>query len=358
MSVYIIAEAGVNHNGNLELAYELIDTAVNAQVDAVKFQTFVADSLVTLSAKKADYQVELTDSEESQHSMLRRLELTQEEFTALKDYTQKKGIDFLSTAFDNLSLDFLHNKLNLQTLKVPSGEITNGPFLLEHALTGCNLIISTGMANIDEIRMALSVVAFGYINKSKNKHPSSIDFKNAFQSDEGQKLLKEKTTLLHCTTQYPAPLEDINLLAMNCLKEEFGLKVGYSDHSKGIQIPIAAVAMGAQIIEKHFTLDCTMEGPDHQASLEPDELRCMVSSIRSTELALGSDIKKITSSELNNRDIVRKSIFAIQDIKQGELISDLNVGIKRPGTGLSPNLYWDLLGKPASRAFKTGEAIE
>ena len=358
MSVYIIGEAGVNHNGNLELAHELIDAAKDAGVDAVKFQTFVADSLVTLSAEKAEYQIGLTDSSESQHDMLKRLELTHAEFTTLRNYSEKKGISFLSTAFDNLSLDFLVNELSLQTLKIPSGEITNGPFLLNHALTGRNLIISTGMANMDEIKTALSIVAYGLINKSKSKYPSFKDFNNAFQSDEGQNLLKEKITLLHCTSQYPAPLKDINLLAMKHLEEEFGLPVGYSDHSKGIEVPIAAAAMGAQIIEKHFTLDCSMDGPDHLASLEPDKLKHMVSSIRSIEIALGNNTKNITSSELNNRDIVRKSIFAIQDIKQGEIISEFNIGIKRPGTGLSPNLYWEILGKPATRAFKVGEEIE
>lgn len=358
MSVFIIAEAGVNHNGNIDLAYELIDAASDAQVDAVKFQTFVTDSLVTKSAKKAQYQVKLTNSNESQYSMLKRLELTQEEFTLLHSYAQKKGIEFLSTAFDKISLDFLHDKLNLPFLKVPSGEITNSPFLLDHALTENNLIISTGMANIDEIRMALSVVAFGYSKRSRGKYPKLKDFDRAFESEEGQKLIKEKVILLHCTTEYPAPFEEINLLAMNHLKEEFGLRVGYSDHSKGIQVPIAAVALGADMIEKHFTLDCSMEGPDHQASLEPYELKQMVNSIRTTELALGSDKKEVTSSELNNRDIVRKSIFAIQDIEEGELISEINVGIKRPGTGLSPNLYWEVLGQPASKAFKIGEPIE
>ncbi len=358
MSVYIIAEAGVNHNGNLELACELIDAAADAQVDAVKFQTFVADSLVTLTAKKADYQIRSTDPIESQHNMLRRLELKQAEFTILRDHAEKKGISFLSTAFDNLSLDFLNNKLSLQTLKIPSGEITNGPFLLDHALTGRNLIISTGMANIDEIKMALSIVAYGLMHKSKSKEPSLKDFTNAFSSDEGQMLLKEKVTLLHCTSQYPAPLKDINLLAMKHLKEEFGLEVGYSDHSEGIEVPIAAVAIGAQIIEKHFTLNRSMEGPDHLASLEPHELKDMVTAIRSVEIALGNDLKDITASELENRDIVRKSIFAIQDIKQGEIISETNVGIKRPGTGLSPNLYWEIIGKPASRSFKVGDAIE
>lgn len=358
MAVLVIAEAGVNHNGNVDLAYDLIDAAVLAKADAIKFQTFIADSLVTESAEKANYQSNLTDSDESQHAMLRRLELSQKEFLELHLYAKNKGIRFLSTAFDKISLEFLYKKLCLSTLKIPSGEITNTPFLLDHASTGCNLIISTGMANIDEVRMALSVVAFGYLRESKLMSPKLSDFNDAFESKEGQNLLKAKVTLLHCTTEYPAPVKDINLLAMNHLSDEFGLKVGYSDHSNGTQVSIAAVALGAQVIEKHFTLDRSMEGPDHQASLEPEELTQMVSDIRSTEIALGQYRKNITSSELKNRDIVRKSIFAIQDIKQGELLSEINIGIKRPGNGLSPNLYWDVLGTPASKSFKKGEAIE
>ena len=358
MSVYIIAEAGVNHNGNIDLAYKLIDAAVYAEADAVKFQTYVSDSLVTESAKKAKYQAEQTAANESQYSMLKRLELTQEQFSKLQQYSQSKGIEFLSTAFDSESLRFLHKDLNLTTLKIPSGELTNAPFVLEHAMTGCDLIISTGMAEIEEIKATLSVVAYGYIKKLGGSHPSMCDFDKAYASKEGQRLLAEKVTLLHCTTEYPAPLEEINLLAMNGLRQQFGLNVGYSDHSKGIVVPIAAAALGALIIEKHFTLDCLMEGPDHRASLEPEDLRSMVVAIRSAKMALGSSEKKVTDSEFKNRNAVRKSIIALKNINKGDLYSESNIGIMRPGNGLSPFLYWETLGTHALKAFKIGEVIE
>ncbi len=358
MHIYVIAEAGVNHNGNIDLAYELIDVASDAKVDAVKFQTFVADDLISKTAMKAKYQAAITDATESQHSMLKGLELAHEQFVELQKYSHSKGIDFLSTAFDRVSLDFLHQKLQLSTLKISSGELDNAPFILEHARTGCNLIISTGMADIDDIRNALSVVAYGYITKYDQKSPSMADFNKAYESQEGQRLLYEKVTLLHCTSEYPAPLEEINLNAMNGMRSFFGLRVGYSDHSKGVVVPIAAAALGAGIIEKHFTLDCSMEGPDHKASLEPDELKAMVKAIRSIELVLGSSEKNVTASELVNREVIRKSVIATKDIKKGDLYSKSNIGIMRPGTGLSPFRYWETLGLKAQKAIKAGDLIE
>ena len=358
MSVSVIAEAGVNHNGNIDLAYKLIDAAVDAKADAVKFQTFVANYLVGSTAPKAKYQTKTTDPLESQLSMLKRLELTENDFLQLQKYCKTKGIDFLSTAFETQSLSFLYGNLGLKVLKIPSGELSNAPFILEHARTGCDLIISTGMADVDDIKRALSVVAYGYVTKQDLKAPSLEDFEKAYSSKEGQQLLIEKVTLLHCTTEYPAALEDINLSAMNSMHRLFGLPVGYSDHSQGIVVPIAAAALGAKIIEKHFTLDCSMEGPDHRASLEPHDLKLMVDAIRSVGLLLGSGEKKITSSELNNKKSIHKSLIATQDIAEGDFYTKLNVGIMRPGTGRSPFLYWDTIGTIAQKAVKIGCPIE
>ncbi len=344
--VYIIAEAGVNHNGNADMAFQLVDVAVAAGADAVKFQTFKTENVVTKSADKAKYQKQTTDSNESQFEMIKKLELSHEMHHKLIAYCREKGVEFLSTAFDSESLNFLTNELGLKTLKIPSGEITNGPLLLEHAQTGCNLILSTGMATLGEIEEALCVLAFGLINNSKTK-PSTATFQQAYFSTEGQKLLKERVTLLHCTTEYPAPLQDINLKAMHTMRTAFGLKTGYSDHSKGVTVPIAATAMGAILIEKHFTLDKTLPGPDHKASLEPDELIAMVQAIRTVEQVMGGGIKIPIPSELKNRPIARKSLVAAKNIKQGEEFTEVNIAIKRPGTGVSPMTYWEVLGTVA-----------
>lgn len=356
--MYIIAEAGVNHNGNIDLAYRLIDAASDAKANAVKFQTFVADSLVSKTAKKAEYQLEMTDAQESQHSMLKRLELTQDQFVEIKRYSELKGIDFLSTAFDPESLKFLHQNLKLTTLKIASGELNNAPFILDHARTGCDLIVSTGMANIDDIKKALSVIAYGYLTKDNKETPCIKDFDQAYSSIDGQRLLLEKVTLLHCTTEYPTPLEEVNLNAIKGIQEQFGLRVGYSDHTQGIFVPIAAAALGAVIIEKHFTLDRSMEGPDHKASLEPDELKAMVMALRSTKIALGSTEKEVTASELVNRDVIRKSIIALKNINKGDVYSEVNIGVMRPGTGLSPFRYWEILGTAAQKALQAGDNIE
>lgn len=353
---YIIAEAGVNHNGDEDLALKLIDAAYDAGANVVKFQTFKAKKLVTKDAKQADYQINNTKKPESQLEMLSRLELSYETHHKLIAYCNKKGIEFLSTAFDSESLHFLVDDLKLPRLKIPSGEITNAPLVLEHARTGCDLIVSTGMATLAEIEQVLGVIAFGYIS-DKEQIPSISAFEAAYASDEGQKVLNEKVTLLHCTTEYPAPFNEINLRAMDTLKAAFSLPVGYSDHSKGISIPVAAAARGAVLIEKHFTLNREMEGPDHKASLEPDELKQMVTAIREVELALGSSLKGPMPSEIKNKQVARKSIVAAQTIHEGDVLDSGHLEIKRPGTGLSPYLYWSLLGKTAKRDYDEGQLI-
>lgn len=356
--VYIIAEAGVNHNGHRDMAFQLVDEAVSAKCDAIKFQTFKAENLVTQNAAKAEYQRRITPSEESQFGMLKRLTLSHEWHWELKEYCSNLGIEFLSSAFDLESLDFLVNKMALTTLKIPSGEITNGPFLLAHAQTGCDLIVSTGMSTMAEVKEALSVIAFGMLNRQSSLNPSTAEFSDAFYSEEGQHLLKEHVTLLHCTTEYPAPFEDINLNAMLAMQKEFGVPVGYSDHSEGITVPVAAASLGAVLIEKHLTLDKTLPGPDHQASLEPNELADMVRGIRVVEKIMGDGIKTPKSSELGNRDIARKSIVASRDLHAGEIYNADMLTVKRPGTGISPMKYWDLIGKTVAKNIPADELIK
>ncbi len=354
--VYIIAEAGVNHNGNADMAFKLVDAAVNAGADAVKFQTFKAENLVTESAKKAEYQKQMTGTNESQFSMLKRLELSHELHYDLIRYCQSKGIEFLSTAFDSESLRFLTDHLGLTTLKIPSGEITNAPLVLEHARAGCNLIVSTGMATLSDIEAVLGVIAFG-LTASSGDAPCREAFSRAYYSDTGQKALKEKVMLLHCTTEYPAPPVDINLAAMDTMRQAFCLPIGYSDHSEGIAIPLAAVARGATLIEKHFTLDKTLEGPDHKASLEPVELKLMIESIRVVEESIGDGVKGPRPSELKNISVARKSLVAAEDIPAGTIFSEDNLTVKRPGSGISPMDYWSVLGKVSPAELSQGEVL-
>ncbi|PKG37749.1 N-acetylneuraminate synthase [Psychromonas sp. Urea-02u-13] len=352
----IIAEAGVNHNGDEKLAFQLIDAAYHAGADIVKFQTFKAKNLVTADAAQAEYQVKNTQKQESQLAMLSRLELSYDVHHQLVKHCESLGIEFLSTAFDFESLDFLVNDLGLTRLKIPSGEITNAPLVLEHARTGCDLIVSTGMATLSEIEAVLGVIAFGYV-ADEAAEPNELAFQQAYASELGQKTLKQKVTILHCTTEYPAPMAEINLKAMDTLGRAFELPAGYSDHSAGITIPIAAVARGAVLIEKHFTLDQNMEGPDHKASLEPEELAAMVSAIRQVEVALGAGVKSPTVSEIKNKAVARKSLVAAKVIEEGELITEENLTIKRPGSGMSPYHYWMLLNKPASKSYQAGDLI-
>lgn len=329
MGVFIIAEAGVNHNGDIKLAKRLAKEAKAAGADCVKFQTFRAEALVTADGEKAGYQKKQTGGGESQLEMLKKLELTQEEFLELKSYCEEIGIAFLSTAFDMESQRFLEG-LAPFCYKIPSGEITNYPYLKAIAATGRDVILSTGMSVLSEVEEAVALLR---------------------ENGAGE------ITLLHCTTEYPAPVEDVNLRAMQTLAEHFGTKTGYSDHTEGIEVPVAAAAMGAAVIEKHFTLDRTMEGPDHKASLEPEELAKMVHAIRKIEKALGDGEKRVTAREAENRKAARKSIVAARDIKAGEIFTEENLTVKRPGDGITPMKWPDILGKAAIRDFRKEERI-
>ncbi|WP_425217134.1 N-acetylneuraminate synthase [Tumidithrix helvetica] len=354
-NVYIIAEAGVNHNGSLELAKQLVDVAVASGADAVKFQTFKAEKVVSQSAPKAAYQSQVTDASESQLEMIKHLELDEDAHNILLDYCQKRNIQFLSTPFDLESVDLLASKLNLPRLKLPSGEITNAPLLLKAAQTHKPIILSTGMSTLGEVEAALGVLAFGYTQT--NESPSISAFQAAYRSTLGQQALQQNVVLLHCVTEYPTPFAEVNLRAMDTLKAAFGLPVGFSDHTLGIAIAIAAVARGATIIEKHFTLDRNLRGPDHQASLEPNELATMVKSIRQVEEALGSGLKIPAPSELKNQAIARKSLVAAVPIAAGHIFTTQNLTTKRSGIGIPPIDYWQWLGKTAAKDYKQDEII-
>lgn len=332
--VFIIAEAGVNHNGSLERAKAMIDAAAQARADAIKFQTFTAETLVTRVAKKADYQRETTGAAESQYEMLKKLEISEDGFRELKAYCEPCRVEFLSTPFDLSTIDLLVN-LGISKWKLPSGEITNLPYLRKIGSLGQEIILSTGMCDLGEIAAALTVL-------------------------ESAGTSREQITLLHCNTEYPTPMSDVNLKAMATLRNAFpGLNgVGYSDHTLGIEVPIAAVAMGASVVEKHFTLDRTLPGPDHKASLDPEELAAMVRAIRNIELASGDGVKKPSPSELKNKMIARKSIVAAKDIVAGELFTTGNLTAKRPGTGVSP-MHWDeIVGCKAKRNYRQDELID
>ena len=329
--ILIIAEAGVNHNGSLKYAKKLIDFAAEARVDFIKFQTFKAGSLMTHEAEKANYQKSISNKNESQFEMIKKLELDRKAHEELINYCKTKNLQFLSTAFDHDSIDLLA-ELNIPLFKIPSGEITNLPYLRHIGGMGKPIIISTGMSTLNEIREAIKVLMM-----------------------EG--VQKEEITVLHCNTEYPTPMEDVNLKAMLTIKENLNVRIGYSDHTSGIEIPLAAVAMGATVIEKHFTLDRKMPGPDHNASLEPSELKEMVVGIRNVEKAMGSSVKKPSKSEAKNISIARKSIVANKVIKKGELFSEKNLTTKRPGTGISPMKWDSIIGKPALADYERDDLI-
>lgn len=355
MSTYVIAEAGVNHNGSMDLARDLVSEAARAGADAVKFQTFRAEALVTEEAPKADYQTETTDPEESQAEMLRKLELSPDQHHAIAEHCERHDVQFLSTPFDPRSARLLVEEFEVPRIKIGSGELTNGPLLLDIARHGRPVILSTGMGTLGEVEQALSVLAYGFT--SEGVHPSSLDLEQAYASDEGQRALAENVTVLHCITEYPAPVETANLRAMDTLRQAFGLPVGLSDHTEGIAVPISAVARGAVLVEKHFTLDRSLPGPDHTASLEPDELHRMVEGIRDAEKALGDARKSPTGPEWKNRAVVRKSLVVTEAVERGEAFTTNNLGVKRPGDGVSPMRYWDYLGREAKSRYEPDEQI-
>ena len=331
--VLIIAEAGVNHNGNYDLAIQLIDEAKKAGADIVKFQTAVPELVMSKFAEKADYQKVSTGEGESQLAMAKKIHLPLDAYKSLQKYCNQVGIEFLSTPFDMVSIDVLI-ELNQRIFKIPSGEITNLPYLRKIGSLGTDIILSTGMANLQEIEDAIKVLVLAGTRK-------------------------DRITVLHCNTEYPTPMHDVNLRAMNTIREKLGVKVGYSDHTKGIEVPIAAVALGATVIEKHFTLDKNMEGPDHQASLEPQELKAMVEAIRNVEIAIsGSGIKETSDSERKNMVIARKSILAAKNIKKGEIFNENNLIVKRPGNGINPMRWDEIIGKTAIKDFQEDELIE
>ncbi|SDI30665.1 N-acetylneuraminate synthase [Alteribacillus bidgolensis] len=357
--VFIIAEAGVNHNGSLDMAKKLIDAAARAGVDAVKFQTFKTEQMILPQAPKAVYQMQNTDLNKSQYEMIKKLELDQQMHYILKEYCLQRKIQFMSTPFDTESLDFLVNTLHIPRIKIASGEITNAPLLLQAARSQKNIILSTGMSTLGEIEEALGVLAFAYLEqKSQLKNPSRNAFKEAYYSEEAQNYLNQHVSLLHCTTEYPTPFHEANLRVLNTLSQCFHLETGYSDHTLGTALPLAAVSLGATIIEKHFTLDRNLPGPDHKASLEPEELTQMVQGIRQIEQALGYSYKKPAPSELKNKEIARKSIVAAKHIQKGELFTEENLTVKRPGKGISPLEYWNLLGEKASKSYVENEMIK
>lgn len=334
MHTLIIAEAGVNHNGSIDIARQLVDKAVEAGVDIIKFQTFKAEKLVSKSAKQAEYQKKNigSTSDDSQYNMLKKLELSEQDHQELMAYCKKRGIQFFSTAFDLESIDYLHS-LNLGLWKIPSGEITNYPYIKKIASYHEPVILSTGMCEMEDISAAMNVLCKNGVERSQ-------------------------ITILHCNTEYPTPYKDVNLMAMQQIKKEYQVSVGYSDHTKGIEVPIAAVALGATVIEKHFTLDRDMEGPDHKASLEPEELKAMVSAIRHIEQALGDGHKQISESERKNIAIARKSIVAACPIKKGEMLTEQNLTVKRPGTGISPMRWEEVIGTKAIKDFAEEDLIE
>ena len=330
--VFIIAEAGVNHNGNIEIAKKLIDIAIGVGANAVKFQTFKAEKVISKFAQKAEYQYKITDKNETQLEMVKRLELDVDAHKELIHYCKKKGLMFLSTPFDIESIGLL-NELEVEILKIPSGEITNLPYLRKIGSLNRNIIISTGMADLEEIGKALDILL-----------------------ESGTS--KDNITVLHCNSEYPTPFEDVNLTAMLTIRDTFRVNIGYSDHTPGIEVPIAAVALGATVIEKHFTLNKDMDGPDHKASLGPDELKSMVTAIRNIEKSLGDGIKRPSPSELKNRPLVRKSIIAGMDIKEGDMLTENNITVKRPGIGINPMEWDNVIGRKAIHDFKEDELIE
>lgn len=355
MSTYVIAEAGVNHNGSLDRALDLVNVASEAGADAVKFQTFQPEEVMSATAPKAEYQAETTDAGESQLEMARWFHLDREDHWKIVDRC-KGAIQFLSTPFDVQSAGFLVDAFDIPRIKIASGEITNGPLLLHIARLGRPVILSTGMSTLAEIEWALSVLAFGYT--TEEGVPTKDNLQRAFSSEEGQRVIEDNVVALHCVTEYPAPMEAVHLRSMDTIRHSFGLEVGLSDHTLGTHVPVAAVARGATVVEKHFTMDRSLPGPDHHASLEPEELEKMVENIRDVEMALGTARKAPRAPEWKNREVARKSLVATQSIAEGEPFTTENLGVKRPGNGISPTRYWEWLGKRAKVDYRRDELIQ
>ena len=353
---WIIAEAGVNHNGSRDRAIELVHAAARAGADVVKFQSFRADKLATAMAAKASYQLTATGCGESQFDMLRSLELSPADECEIAKVCTRTGIVYMSTPFDADSATHLVERVGVKTLKIGSGDLTNAPLLLHVARFGLPIVLSTGMSTLEEVETALAVLAFGFTRQETDR-PRSADWSAVLQEPEACQALRAKITLLHCTTEYPAPPASVNLRAMATMRDAFGLPVGLSDHSRGLHVPVAAVALGAKVIEKHFTLDRSLPGPDHAASLKPDELTAMVAAIRDVESALGDGRKVPATEELANRPIARRSLVTLRPVRRGEVFSEDNLGVKRPGTGVAPIHYWDFLGRPADRDYAADEAV-
>jgi N-acetylneuraminate synthase len=354
--VYIIAEAGVNHNGQRDLAFALVDVAADAGADAVKFQTFDAAKLASKTVSKADYQKKTTDAVESQREMLKKLELPRAWHFELQAHCRQRGIEFISTAFDLDSLHFLAGELDIPFFKVPSGELTNGPLLWRFARTLKPLVISTGMATLSEVEQALAVIAHALANDNEPRNMDEVW--RGWSDSAKRRRLEGHVTLLHCTSQYPTPLAEVNLCAMDRLMAAFGLQVGYSDHTEGVLIPVAAVARGAKVIEKHFTIDRSLPGPDHAASLEPAELKQMVSDIRSLEIAFGDGAKAPHASEWNTRMAARQQVVAARDIPAGHLLTRSDLATARSGQGLPASELWGLVGQASMRAYCAGDLID
>jgi N-acetylneuraminate synthase len=356
VSVYVIAEAGVNHNGSLSTAIDMVDVAAASGADAVKFQTFRAKAMIQESAPKAEYQVAATGSSQSQRDMIAALELSADAHVAIAQHCASRGIRFLSTPFDHESLELLTRSLGMSTIKIPSGEVTNLPFILDIGRRAKDVILSTGMCTMDEIETALKVLSFAFDPSTSARLPSRAELATPL-TDVERSLLTGRVTVLQCTTEYPAPIDEANLLAMSSIRDAFGVAVGYSDHTLGSTAAITAVALGATMIEKHFTLDKNQAGPDHRASLEPDELRSYVQAIRDVARSLGDGVKKPSTSERKNIAIARKSMVAARRITKGETFSAENLTFKRPGTGRQPAEFFELLGTPASRDYEEDEQI-
>lgn len=353
--VYIIAEAGVNHNGSLERACQMVDVAVKAGADAIKFQSFKADKLVIPMAQKAEYQRRNQADGKTQLQMLKALELSEAQQQQLFNYCQQQHIHFLSSPFDPQSCAFLIKQLALKTIKLGSGELTNAQLLIQLSQAHINVILSTGMSTLEEIRQALSILAYGYTHPAIPR--SSAEFLTAWQSQKGQAQLRQHVTLMHCTTEYPCPVNEVNLSAIKTIQTEFSLPCGYSDHTQGIHISIAAAALGAPVIEKHFTLDRALPGPDHRASIEPDELYHLVKQIRDIEQSMGDAIKQVTLTESRNKAIARKGVYAANTIKKGQLLTEQNLVLKRPVCQHQAFEYWDLINTLASKDYTADDAI-